>query len=697
MSASTSSTGLTSPQQDTKDANAIRRTQRAPTSCIQCTKRKIRCSRTVPCSQCVGRAEGHRCRRELVLVKGKELRGGQDELKEDRPISVEQLLAENRELRRQLAEQKYRQSSDALASTGYDRSIARTFVSSHEVEGVSGDTVNDLEKMAAVMLLLEIGRSREGNADTFEFAKLQQPQPWSFPRLFTASSLPTLPSTFLSTRLVTFAVEALGFLHGTIHGPSFLQEHSKFIEEKDSQGILFMGTAWLGFYFSQLTLALHHLPALTTDAWGICNPKSLAQLWFNTSLQLLWSSDFMVSPDIMSLHTICALSCVFYAYGPPVFGSILTAAGVRLAQTLQINQIHDETLCKSAEKTDPCRVHGVAAIHIGGCPDMLDREIRRRLWWFLLYRDWLSLPAGFPYIVAAESLQSPDPLNLSDHHLVSHGPVVVPPVWVPTTASFHLARTRIARLTHQFFIAYRSLERHDPKRYEVVRSTDSSFARLFEDMPFFNPGGDGQNSSSPEVASWLPFARHLVLSLVAHKRLLLFRDHFAMAFSNSAYGEARDMCVARALEILDIRRAYPQPSYLIPEMSSHWAAAANVLALDLVYTPSSRQWSPENRALRIADVRELLSVLKINESCDSHTSKIVVQVETLFALDQCLRGGNYDENASSALFASQPVLLPPEEEQGIFPQFLTDDISFANIFNELRHDLRNGAETNGLW
>lgn len=113
------------------------------------------------------------------------------------------------------------------------------------------------------------------NEQSLEFAKLQQPQPWSFPLLFATSSLPTVPSTFLSTRLVTFAVEALGFLHGTIHGPSFLQEHSRFIEEKDTQGVLFMGTAWLGFYFSQLTLALHHLPPLTIDAWGIHGRLSL--------------------------------------------------------------------------------------------------------------------------------------------------------------------------------------------------------------------------------------------------------------------------------------------------------------------------------------------------------------------------------------------------------------------------------------
>lgn len=121
-------------------------------------------------------------------------------------------------------------------------------------------------------------------------------------------------------------------------------------------------------------------------------------------------------------------------------------------------------------------------------------------------------------------------------------------------------------------------------------------------------------------------------------------------------------------------------------MSSHWAAAANVLALDLVYTPSSRQWGPEDRALRIADVRELLSVLKVNESCDSHTSKIVTQVETLFALDQCLRDGNYDESAS-ALLASESVLLPSEEEQGIFPQFLTYDTSFGGSSLELRKSM----------
>lgn len=123
-----------------------------------------------------------------------------------------------------------------------------------------------------------------------------------------------------------------------------------------------------------MVLRFHGIPGYYVTPYNLRPVMRVLRLWVSPTLDKVFQKP--ESLDLSSPHS------------PPVFGSILTAAGVRLAQTLQINQIHDETLCKSAEKTDPCRVHGVAAIHIGGGPDMLDREIRRRLWWFLLYRDW---------------------------------------------------------------------------------------------------------------------------------------------------------------------------------------------------------------------------------------------------------------------------------------------------------------------
>ena len=45
---------------------APRKSQRQPMSCTNCTRRKLRCSRIIPCSACIDREETQHCRRELV-------------------------------------------------------------------------------------------------------------------------------------------------------------------------------------------------------------------------------------------------------------------------------------------------------------------------------------------------------------------------------------------------------------------------------------------------------------------------------------------------------------------------------------------------------------------------------------------------------------------------------------------------------
>lgn len=50
---------------------AFRSTQRPPKSCTQCTRRKVRCSKTIPCRQCIHRKLEQLCSREVVNVNGK--------------------------------------------------------------------------------------------------------------------------------------------------------------------------------------------------------------------------------------------------------------------------------------------------------------------------------------------------------------------------------------------------------------------------------------------------------------------------------------------------------------------------------------------------------------------------------------------------------------------------------------------------
>jgi len=44
-------------------------TQRAPKSCTECTRRRIKCTKDVPCRPCIARGQRAECRREVVLLR----------------------------------------------------------------------------------------------------------------------------------------------------------------------------------------------------------------------------------------------------------------------------------------------------------------------------------------------------------------------------------------------------------------------------------------------------------------------------------------------------------------------------------------------------------------------------------------------------------------------------------------------------
>lgn len=140
-------------------------------------------------------------------------------------------------------------------------------------------------------------------------------------------------------------------------------------------------------------------------------------------------------------------------------------------------------------------------------------------------RNRIAFPAGFRYVVAPELLLSQTPLNLDDAALRSTSGVIVPP---PTTqltdGSFHVARARLSKVMHRFFGVYLQMTRGDPARHNLAWETDEKLEELLQDTPF----SPKYPAHSPN-RSWHYPATHLFRSLIAHKRLLLFREFFALA------------------------------------------------------------------------------------------------------------------------------------------------------------------------
>src|ERR1700761_786893 len=48
-----------------------RKSQRQPLACSECTRRKLRCSKKIPCSCCIERGRANLCHRELVEIRKK--------------------------------------------------------------------------------------------------------------------------------------------------------------------------------------------------------------------------------------------------------------------------------------------------------------------------------------------------------------------------------------------------------------------------------------------------------------------------------------------------------------------------------------------------------------------------------------------------------------------------------------------------
>ncbi|WVW85886.1 hypothetical protein I302_107924 [Kwoniella bestiolae CBS 10118] len=92
---------------------SMRRTQRAPQSCSNCTKRKVKCTKVLPCTECLDRGLGSSCRREAVVVKGRVVNN-------DTPTAPtkDELQMENVRLRNRIRELEARGGQEHQAEIG---------------------------------------------------------------------------------------------------------------------------------------------------------------------------------------------------------------------------------------------------------------------------------------------------------------------------------------------------------------------------------------------------------------------------------------------------------------------------------------------------------------------------------------------------------------------------------------------------
>ncbi|PVH68387.1 hypothetical protein DL98DRAFT_522795 [Cadophora sp. DSE1049] len=275
-------------------AESIRRTQRAPLSCTSCYSRKVKCSKDVPCRQCISRGVAAQCRRESVRVQGQIYTA---ETPRTNP-SYESLVEENARLSALV--------STFSASKGFGRGVPRDV----------GDAVVQYEKRLFTAI-----------------ARVQQP------RTVSQHSHITWPSKECSDSILDHAALWTNWMHFAVYAPHFRQEHDLFWSRFSITSLLENeDPLWLAVYFSILAATLLFMNEQDLQRCGasLSSRTTLLRNWYDSALHFLDVADFLRRNNIAVIRVAAILGVVAVNVGDSVRQEKLWACAIRTGQQLNL-------------------------------------------------------------------------------------------------------------------------------------------------------------------------------------------------------------------------------------------------------------------------------------------------------------------------------------------------------------------------
>lgn len=109
----------------------------------------------------------------------------------------------------------------------------------------------------------------------------------------------------------------------------------------------------------------------------------------------------MKNHSIYSVQAICLLIYIGHNSGQSDRISVLLASASRIAQCLGIHRLGSETPLRILKCDDPDTRSKL----------LIDREVSKRAWWFLVRQDWLQIPFNNTYNIHPSQFDTEMPKN----------------------------------------------------------------------------------------------------------------------------------------------------------------------------------------------------------------------------------------------------------------------------------------------
>ncbi|KAF4419929.1 hypothetical protein FACUT_11370 [Fusarium acutatum] len=484
---------------------SVRSSQRSVLACTTCSRRKIKCSKTIPCTACVRQNKAAQCQREPVAVVSRRSVGHSrastalDGVVADPPsVPVPEtsslITVSPIPVREETPTVNPAAGSNATRSDGSLPQIDERMIE-QLLASLSTPDTRLTNEAAAMLEFLTHGRRNILNQfigqESISTSMTQPVQKWD---------------TFLpfedARSLLVLHGKHLTWMHNTVHMPTFLREFDENILKIECD------RNWIALYYALLSQTLYHLD--NDFLYSLPQPITVAHNFDKSDL-------------------IC----------------VLVSTAIRIAQCLNLHRLGID---------DPC----------AGVNEAIDREVRKRVWWFLVRYDWLQIPFQNTCQIHYSQFNTPMPANCHDdeQRMIKDGRIDTQPAENSTITTWTncLAQMSVVMWRHHDRMLRKGSTETDDidERYDEVIRADEEIKSLYLSWsdslldvgttPSDNPANDG-------IPTGLMPA--MLLMSIAQKIFTVHRQFQLSCFRDRRYAFSQLSCVTIAERSIEAFQRWP--------------------------------------------------------------------------------------------------------------------------------------------
>ncbi|RMY33538.1 hypothetical protein D0866_05859 [Hortaea werneckii] len=332
---------------------------------------------------------------------------------------------------------------------------------------------------------------------------------------------------------------------------------------------------------------------------------SVSMYWTRCALDIMDFAWRTSTPDLETIQTSIVLVFLLYhleGFSPKL--RHLHGTAIMKARDIGLH-LTDSAQAKRLEETRE---------------QIIDAEMRRRVWWHLASTDWSMSLAGSQhegtYTVQRKHMQVNRPRNITDEDLATKAADFSRPSEETTANSYYLLRIQLAEECREAAdLLWDIYTGQDPERidYDRVTLLDSRFSGLLDRLPKalkLEHLNDDELKPEGVTAPQLMKQSYFTYLTIETRRSKIHLPYLLRAERDPRYEQSRTQCLASARNVLALRHILPHeqsqiggPVILIGVLH-HFFCAIVVLVMDLCVNRAAG--NEEDRKLEVQDACRIL-------------------------------------------------------------------------------------------